>query len=209
MTDLPTVPLEGQTLNLDALEAQRREGNGQALKVTWRGHDYLLPVELPMEAIDQLATMADVEDVAEDAEPAVAAAAMRKVSRGLDGGLAVLFCTCPALPEKAPHKPKSHPAECQWPKFCGTRPSLATRMALVNGAWAAYGVSLGEALAPAEQSATGGRRSVQTSNGSTGSTSETSTAGVKAPADRLQPKRPPAKKAAAKRAAPRRKPAAE
>lgn len=203
MTD-QTMPREGNRLDLDALEAQRREGRGQALSVAWRGVDYLLPVELPAEAAEELANMADVQEVAEDANPAEAAAAMRKVSRALDGGLAVLFCTCPGLPDKA-HKAKSHPDTCQWPTFCRTRPSLETRMDLVNGVWAAYGVSLGEALAPTEQPVIGGRRSVQTSDASTGSTSTTSTVGVKAPADR-QPKAKPVKKAAAKRAP--RKPAA-
>lgn len=209
MTDDTTVPRTGNVLDLDALEAQRREGRGDALEVQWRGTTYRLPVELPMEAVDQLATMADVPEVAEDAAPEEAAKALRAVSKGLDGGLAVLFCGCAELPEKRPDKPGNHEPECPWVGFSRTRPSLETRMALVEGVWAAYGVTLGEALAPAQQQPAGGRRSAQTSSGGMGSTPADSTAGgVKQPADRQPKKRAtkaPAKKAATKKAASSRK----
>lgn len=190
---------DARKLDLDALEAQRREGRGDALQVTWRGRDYLLPAELPMEAVAYLSAMADVQEVPDDADPAEAAKAMQKVSKALDGGLAVMFCTCPEPPEKKVHLAKSHEGDCQWPTFTRTRPSLDTRMALVNGVWEAYGITLGEALALTQPQPASGRPSEQTSNGTTGLTPATSGGGVKAPADR---KRPAKKKAAAPKRAP-------
>lgn len=221
-TDLPTVPRSGNVLDLDALEAQRREGRGDALEVKWQGTAYTLPVELPMEAVEELAAMAEVEDIDEDADPQLAAAALKQVSRGLDGGLAVLFCTELTLPERPDDwpadqdwhvgNPHVHSDDCAWRTFCRTRPSLETRMALVNGVWAAYGISLGEALAPTQQLAAGGRPSARTSRASTSSTRATSGAGAKAPGDR-QPRTPrkaaAAKKAPAKKAASSRRRAAE
>lgn len=202
---LPDVPREGAVLDLDALEAERREGRGTALEVKWRSEVYVLPIEMPMEAVEELATMATAPDIPDDATNEQMAAAMAHINKGLDGGLAILFCSCTVLPvtdlEGKPldvRKAANHETPCQWARFLATRPSIETRMSLVRGVWAAYGVSLGEALAPLTQSASTTAPSEQTSNGSTAATPATSGRG-KAPADRQR--KTPAKRAPARKRA--------
>jgi hypothetical protein len=169
----PDLPAPADVVDLDRARAARREGHGDAIEVRNKGQAFRLPIEMPIDAVERLADLAELGEKATVLTGADASRALRQVSVILDGGLAVLFCD----EEKPPKDGEPHADGCQWPRFLDTKPTLNDKVALVEGVFAAYGVSLGEALASTASSATGGRRSPRTSKTTTGSTRGTSGGG--------------------------------
>lgn len=201
--DVPDVPASAGVLSidLDRERAARREGRGDNIEVTNHGVRFLLPVELPVEAVEPLAALAELEEDDDTLETVQ----LRLIRESLEGGLAVLFCNEPEPPAGPDGKPAwevgQHSVTCQWREFRDTRPSLDDELALWAGLFAAYGTSLGEALASLDSSASDGAPSQLTSSGSTASTrARSGSAGV-----RVKPNRAAKRAAARKKAATARK----
>lgn len=170
--DDTTVP-SASVVDLDKARAVRREGRGDNLEVVNKGQRFLLPVELPVDAVGPLAGLADLPDRDEEAP---GEDELVQIRTALEGGLAALFCDEQPLPlgedDQVPTRGSEHSAECAWRRFLGTRPSLDDELELWAGLFAAYGTTLGEALASLDSSQSGGRPANQTPKGSTASSSQ-------------------------------------
>lgn len=184
----------GLVLDLDAKRTARREGRGDAIEVRNKGVVFRLPPELPADAIEPLSALAELpEDAEENAD------ALGTIRVSLEQGLAGLFCTeekvpCDDATGYPQHLPAGHTTDCQWPLFLDTRPSLDDELELWAGLFGAYGVSLGEALASLESSASDGTQSKPTSGATAArSTRATSGAGNRA-TRRATAKKTPARK---------------
>lgn len=141
------------TVDLDAQRAARREARGERVEVVLGGIVYQLPAELPLEAVEPLAQLAELQDEdGELAEGVTEAGQLRIVRTALAASLAALIC------DEGLDSPRddedqvlaavsAHSDSCAWPSFSRQRPSLEDQLALWEGLFDAYGVSLGEALA--------------------------------------------------------------
>lgn len=166
-------------IDLDAAAAARREELGAPeIEVTFRGRPYRLPVELPLEAVEPLAELGEMEDLTEEqAAGPDGVKQLRLVKTRFESGLAMLFCNEMPRPEPADDGTVTHGSGCQWAEFKRSAPSLEDLTALWNGLFAAYGTTMGEALASWRSAASDGAPSKRTSSGGTGSTRGRSGAG--------------------------------
>lgn len=142
-------------LNLDTARAARQEARGASFEVTLGGEDFALPSELPVEAVEAFADLAELQDVGEDdaeLDGPASAEQLRAVRHALSASLAVLFCD-EGLDEPRDDddrllaSPAEHGKACAWRRFAAHRPTLEDQLALWEGLLDGYGVSLGEALA--------------------------------------------------------------
>lgn len=165
-------PAGPQVVDLDKARAIRREGRGDNLEVINKGERFLLPVELPVEAVGPLTALADLEDASDDGP---GQDQLQTIRDALEGGLVVLFCDETEPPRDdaglVPARVMAHATGCSWRRFLGTRPSLDDQLELWGGLFGAYGTSLGEALASLDSSPSGGRPAKATAGGSTASSS--------------------------------------
>lgn len=190
--------MSGNSIDLNAERAARREGSLEGLKVTLGDDTFTLPSELPVDVFapfrdiigdDDLPSI--VQTLAESSNTDQALTAFLRdrpniAVEALDAlrfALGRLFCTqgdgcdLDALSESGRSAP-THAPECQWPRFLKQRPSMPDYLALGRGLLAGYGVSLGEALGSSDSSGSDGATSNPTSRRSTSST----------PAKRSQPR---------------------
>lgn len=175
-------------IDLDAAAAARQEATGQHVEVTWKGHDYVLPIEQPMDVgrhFNKLSRYSD-SDPSELPDGATVDAQGRPVltvdvlDQIQNDGLSVLFCDEHDLPmpdDDHPGAAALHSADCQWRRFLASRPTREDRNELIAALSQAYGSTQGEARGPRKSSTTGGARSRQTGRAKAG-TSGTSGAGA-------------------------------
>lgn len=167
------------TINLDAMAQARREERGTpAIEVTFKDRTYTLPAEMPLDAIEPMADLADLPELTDEQQDGPEGAAqMRLINKRFADGLAHLFCDENPAPEPDADGNVVHGGDCQWRAFERSRPTLEDLMALWNGLFAAYGTTMGEALASLRSAGSDGARSRRTSGGTTGSTRKRSGAG--------------------------------
>lgn len=159
-------------LDLDAAEREIAYPDGINLRLG--GHTYTLPAELPLDVLDPL--------IAEDFDLAGLIVELTSIG-GDDLGESVvnLLTKRPDLPRQ--FKETIH--GClrllmggeAFDAFLATRPSLQKYGRLIRGVLGLYGTTLGEATASLTTSGTGGATSNQTSDASTESMPEPSSAG--------------------------------
>lgn len=146
-------------VDLDKARAIRREGRGDNLEVVNKGQRFLLPVELPVDAVAPLAGLANLTGGDDDEN--VDQGELETIRQALEGGLAALFCDEGEPPldddDQVATSAKAHAEACAWRRFLATRPSMDDELELWAGLFAAYGTSLGEALASLDSSPSGGR----------------------------------------------------
>jgi hypothetical protein len=168
-----------EPIDLDAAaeaDAARREARyPDGIPVIHKGVTYLLPAELPADALDPLLGL-DV-DLAGIVGSAVRLQAEANEEDQRRVGAEVMWqalAANPRLPVDFWTGVKASLAllfgEEAWARFTADRPSLPTYVRLVRMLSKAYGVGLGEAFASAAPSDTGGETSNPTSKPSTEST---------------------------------------
>jgi hypothetical protein len=162
-------------LDLDAAAARRESAFPEGIPVKFGGNTFILPAELPAEALDPLLDL-DI-DMASIIASAARIQATATEEQQRQAGTQVMIDALlanPNLPVDAIRALRSALAvlfgEEQWIKFNESRPSVPDIVRLVRGLWRAYGTSLGEAFGWGGPSESDGETSKQTSNGSTGST---------------------------------------
>jgi hypothetical protein len=183
MTEPTTTPtVNDGVIDLNASRAARREGKARELRITLGDAHITLPPEFPLDALSPLTDVdldlgmvvaaRDPEQMLRDlatARPAIVVEAVKAGKAVLEG----LFCSCGAYVANLsllPGEDREAHEECQWSAFIAERPSGQDLAALGKGLLAAYGVSLGEALASSGSAGSGGTTSRQTSSGTTTST---------------------------------------
>lgn len=163
----------GRRVDLDAARAARREAQGQHVEVTLGGELFLLPVELPLAAMEGLSKLAELEDVADD-DDAGQREQLAKVQGLLNESLAELFCDEQERPEdergNVTGDHLAHAATCAWRRFYKQRPSLDDLFVLWEALFTAYGTTMGEALARIGSAATDGAPSNRASRRTTAKT---------------------------------------
>lgn len=165
-------------IDLDAEAARREITNPDGLPVRFRGEEYLIPAELPVDVFDpflepgfDLAGLIR-EAIAEAKEPGIAG------EKGIDEVVIDLVFNRPDLPVKIINAVYSAYEILfgpeQYARFRQARPSLPDYMALTRGLFRVYGTSVGEAFASVDSSETSGLTQKPTLPASTGSTPEPS-----------------------------------
>lgn len=134
----PPAPATPGVIDLDAMRAARREAAGASIVVGFGGQEFHLPVELPLDAIEPLADLAELQDQPDDATEQEQVAQLRQVRGAMEASLSALF------------------GPDEWPRFRDLRPTLEDMLALWESLFLQYGTSLGEALARTESAASGG-----------------------------------------------------
>lgn len=164
------------------IDAPRREAKEEGFTIRFRGEDYLLPVELPADALapflarelDLVGVMKAIIGARADADETGEEVVNALLTRpNLPNGLveavrASLECLFTAVDKPAKGKPT------QWNRFLAGHPSIPEYGRLVKGLVTTYGVGLGDLFASLGLSSSGGATSKPTSPGSTGSTPATS-----------------------------------
>lgn len=167
-------PKPAGTLNIDldaAAHARREERGVPAIEVTFKGRAFRLPAEMPLDAVEPLADLADLPELTDEQQDgAEGAAQMRTITARFELGLATLFCDEDPAPEADADGTVTHGDGCQWRVFKRSRPTLEDLMALWSGLFAAYGTTMGEALASLRSAGSDGAPSPATSGGTTRST---------------------------------------
>lgn len=159
-----------QTLDLDA--ARREEEAPDGIIVTFKGEEFVVPAELPLDVFDPFFTdefdiggllraVLDSDDDRSGVEVAIELLIDRpklpvQTWRVIQESLAALF------------------GEEGWATFRSLRPSVQDTVRLVKGLFRMYGTTLGEAFASAESSVNGGPTPKQTSPSTTESTPDVS-----------------------------------
>jgi len=126
-------------MNLDEERAARREAAGMNPELVFGGEKFVLPVELPIDAVKALGSLSK--------------ASKAKDSEGIQNAL---VATVEGLLD-----------EEQLKAFMSHRPSIGDLAALVAGIPAEYGIETGESQAAAKPSRTTSRQPKQTSKPST------------------------------------------
>lgn len=100
------------TFDLDAARAARREAGGKAVSFTFGGERFDLPVEMPLEALDVIASLPENLDAITPQEGAAMMVPVMKAMLGPD----------------------------EWQRFVRHRPTVEDVTTLAEHLWSAYGV---------------------------------------------------------------------
>lgn len=194
-------------IDLDAAAHARQEAIGTAVEITWKGTQYRLPIEQPLEVGRHFyklagysdADLSDLPDGATVDAKGIPVLTMEALDLIQNDGLSVLFCDEDELPypdDDHPGRIECHEPTCQWVRFMRSGITREARNDLIAALTVAYGSDQGEAVAPRGSRKSGGAPSRRTGAGTTGKTSATSTGGTaRKPARRTSGN--PAKRAAA------------
>lgn len=163
--------------------ARREEECPDGIRLTYRGAEFILPAELPIDIFDAL--LSDELDLT-----GIFTELLNSEEEDVMPAVLKMLIDRPTLPKAmldAIHACfRSLFGEEDYPRFRGLRPSIKDVVRLARGLFERYGTSLGEAFASRDSSESAGATSSQDSSSTTEST-HAGSSGAEAPADQPAP----------------------
>jgi len=170
------------TFDMDA--ARREEECPDGIKIVYKGEEFILPAELPIDIFDAL--LSDDLDLT-----GIFTELLNSEDEDVMKAVLKLLIDRPTLPKAmldAIHACfRSLFGDEDYPRFRGLRPSIKDVVRLARGLFERYGTSLGEAFASPDSSGDGGATSSQPSSSTEDSTLGTSGADAPATVDAPAP----------------------